>query len=466
MSPADLSIAEAGTRLRDGSLTAPALAEAHLDRIRSRDGAVHALVGLDGEKVLAQARQADAELRTGHDRGALHGIPVGIKDLIDVAGEPTGCGSPAAGGRVAEADAAIVARLREAGAVVLGKLATYEFALVGPSFEGVAPPAANPWNPRHVTGGSSSGSAAAVGAGLVRTSIGTDTGGSVRSPAGYCGVVGLKPTYGRVPLDGVFPLSRSLDHAGPISASVAEAALTLDAIAPPALHPAAASRIGEGVEGLRIAYARGFFAGDPQADPAVVAAMDEAASQMSLLGCRIQETAMPDYALFEAVGAVILHREALDLHAARLRRAAQNAAQDYGRLAFQTLASGLCLSAADLAQARRAAGALRAMLDARVFGRFDALLTVNTLTTAPPFSRFSGEQAAWTPMRTIPFNVTGHPALALPAGFSDGLPIGMQLVGPWGGEAAICRIGHAFEQATDHAAQRPAFPDDRPAAGG
>jgi aspartyl-tRNA(Asn)/glutamyl-tRNA(Gln) amidotransferase subunit A len=450
MTPPDLSIPEAAARLRDGSLTAVALTQAHLARIAARDPALHAFVALDAEAALAAAAEADRALASGRDLGPLHGIPIAVKDLIDVAGLPTACGSRLRSGAIAEADAAVVTRLRDAGAVILGKVATYEFALVGPSFDGPALPAVNPWSPGHVTGGSSSGSAAAVAAGLVRASIGTDTGGSIRSPAAYCGVVGLKPTRGRVPAAGVFPLSPSLDHVGPLAATVAEAALTLDAIADPGLEPAAA-RLGRDLAGLRIAYARDWFADDQGLMPGVLEAVDDAVSQFSLLGARIAEVALPDYALFEAAGSVILDAEAFARHRATLATEPSG----YGRAAFAALLPGACLDASDVAEARRAAARLRQRLDAEVFAHHHALVTATTLTTAPPVAPYREGRAGWTPMRTLPFNVTGHPALSVPAGLVGGLPAGLQVVGPDGAEALICQIGHAFELSTDHAAQRP-----------
>ena len=254
-------------------------------------------------------------------------------------------------------DATVVARLRAAGAVILGKLATYEFALVGPTFDGPAPPAVNPWNPEHVTGGSSSGSAAAVAAGLLRIAIGTDTGGSVRSPATWCGVVGLKPTFGRIDRTGVFPLSPSLDHLGPVAASVAEAALAFDAIADPA--PAAtkaAAWLGRDIAGLRIGYARAWFADAPGLDPRVLAAVDDAVAALSLLGARITEVAMPDYDRFEAAGKTILDAEAFGVHRATLA----SSPDGYGRSARASLLEGAEVDAAALAAAHRAAAELRA----------------------------------------------------------------------------------------------------------
>ncbi|KQU99483.1 amidase [Devosia sp. Root105] len=453
MSAADYSIGTAGARLRDGSLTAVALVEAHLARIGARDTRYHSFVTVTAERALEDAARADRELGEGVDRGPLHGIPIGLKDLIDTAGIRTTSGSRLFAAHVPARDAAVAERLRAAGAVLLGKLTTYEFALVGPSFDLPFPASRNPWNTEHITGGSSSGSAAAVAGGLLRTSIGTDTGGSIRSPASYCGVVGLKPTYDRVSRAGVFPLSPSLDHVGPISASVEEAALTLDAIADGCN---ATARLAEGIEGRRIAYARAWFANDPATSPAVIAAMDDAVSALSLRGARIEEVSLPDYHLFEAAGAVIIQAEALAVHTELLR----SRGDEYGVLARRNLLSGLSLSTDDVALARRAADELARRIEAEIFGRFDALVTVNTLTPALPFSAFDGETSVWTHMRTLPFNLTRNPVLALPIGFTAGLPLGMQVVGRLGDEAGICAIGQAFENATDHAVQRPPLRSD------
>ena len=448
--PLDLSIPEAAIRLREGRLTALRLAEAHLERIERRNARLFAFTALARDPVLAAAEEADRALAEGRDLGPLHGIPIAVKDLIDTADLRTAYGSRAFDGHVPQADAEVVRRLKANGAVMLGKVATYEFALVGPSRDASDPPAVNPWDSARITGGSSSGSAAAVAGGLARAAIGTDTGGSVRSPAGYCGVVGLKPTFGRVPERGVYPLSPSLDTVGPLAATVEEAALVFSAIAdpaPPGWSPPPA-------EPRTIAYARDWFATDPQADPRIVAAMDDAASALSLAGYRIAEVSLPPYDLFEAAGALILHAEALDVHRALLAEKGEL----YGRPAFRSLVSGLCVGRRDLALARRAADALTQALEETVFRRFDAMLTVATLTTAPASALFDGEAAVWTPMRTIPFNVSGHPALALPAGFADGLPVGLQIAGRRFGEETICRIGQVFEANTDHATRRPPPP--------
>lgn len=447
--PADLSVLEVGAALRSGQLTSRALVEAHLERIARRDPAIGAFVSLTAEAARQVADQTDRDLAEGRDLGPLHGIPFAVKDLIDIKGEPCTCGSRLFANRLATSDAPVITALRRAGAILLGRVATYEFALTGPSFDGAYPPARNPWSADHVTGGSSSGSAAAVAAGLVRLALGTDTGGSIRSPSAYCGVVGLKPTRGLVPLEGVFPLSPSLDHVGPIAASVAEAALMLDALAP---ETRAASTLACGITGLRIGYARDWFVTDPEAAPALVEAMDAAVAFLSMLGAQITLIAMPDYALAEAAGAVILHAEALE----QQRETLCEKTDLYGRQARQSLAAGVGIGADDLARARAAGQRLRVQIGALLAG-CDVIVTPTTLAAAPLVEPFRRDETVWTAMRTLPFNVTGHPALSLPIGFDEGLPLGMQIIGAHRAEAMICRVGAAFEAATDHLAQRPYF---------
>ncbi|MBE0554011.1 MAG: amidase [Rhodobacteraceae bacterium] len=445
--PADLPLPEAAAALRAGTLTSRDLTQAVLDRIAARNPQLHAFTHIAAD-ALEQADCADALLRAG-DPGPFCGLPVAVKDLIDVACQPATSGSRVLAGRIAETDAPAVARLRAQGAVLIGKVATYEFAMVGPDLSLPDPPARNPWNTAHITGGSSSGSAAAVAGGLVRMAIGTDTGGSIRSPSAYCGCVGLKPSYDRVSRAGAFPLSASLDHTGPLAATVEEAALALDAMSEGDWRPASA-RIGQPVNGLTIGFARNWFADDPQASPALIRALDAAASTLSLLGAQIRLVTLPDYAPYEAAASVILHAEALEEHRALIR----DHAGAYGRPTLQCLAFGAAIDAEDVARARQAQTRLTAEMLAAMAG-CDLILTATTLTPALPFAAFDGEKAVWTPMRTIAFNLTGQPALSLPAGFENGLPLGLQLIGRPGDEDLICAAGHAFERATDHSVQRP-----------
>lgn len=447
--PADYSIPEAALALREGRLTARQLVTAALDRIAQRNDRLHAFTHLNPD-ALAEADRADAMLAAGA-APPLCGIPVAVKDLIDVGGLPATSGSAVLSGRIAAADADAVAQLRAQGAVILGKLATYEFAMVGPDLNLPDPPARNPWNLNHITGGSSSGSASAVAGGLVRLALGTDTGGSIRSPSAYCGCVGLKPSYDRVSRAGAFPLSPALDHTGPLAATVEEAALVLDAMtaAPNDWRPASA-RLDRGAEGLRIGYARDWFAQDPQASPALIRAMDDAAASFSMLGASITPVSLPDYGMFEAAGSVILHAEALTEHLSLIR----DHLPRYGRPVLQCLAFGAAVDAEDVQRARMTQARLTQDMLAAM-APFDLVITATTLTPALPFSAFDGEKAVWTPMRTIPFNVTGQPVLSVPVGFDADLPLGMQIIGRRGDEDLICAAGHAFERATDHSVQRP-----------
>ena len=436
------SIPEAGAALRSGRLTAVGLLQLHRDRIAAVDGRIRAVWAFD-PRADRLAAQADDDLADGRDRGPLHGIPFVIKDMVDVEGMATTNGSRASDPALAAQDAMAVARLIAAGAVPLAKVATYEWGFVGPDQGLAQPPATNPWNSAHITGGSSSGSAAAVAAGMVRIAVGSDTGGSIRSPSAYCGVVGIKPSRGRIPGEGFFALSPALDTPGIIAATVGEAALALDAMAP---GISAAASVGEGVRGRTLGYARAWFARDPALDPRVLRAMDDAASALSLAGARIVEVQMPDYALMEAVGAVMIHVAGLLLHAPSLR----DRGDLWGRMATQTVLAGAVLTDADLNAAVSLVPGLVAGVN-RALTECDALLTATTLTPAPPFSAFD-KGAVWTPMRTLPFNVTGHPALSVPAGFAGGLPVGLQIIGRHGDEAGILRIAAAFEGATDHGA--------------
>lgn len=447
--PADLSLAEAAAAMAAGTLTARDLTRAALARISARNDRLHAVTHLNPD-ALAEADRADA-MRAAGSGGPLCGIPFLVKDLIDVAGLPATSGSAVLAGRIAPTDADAVARLRAQGAVVLGKVATYEFAMVGPDLTLPDPPARNPWDLAHITGGSSSGSASAVAGGLVRLALGTDTGGSIRSPSAYCGCVGLKPSYDRVSCVGAFPLSPSLDHTGPLAACVHDAALALDAITEqPEAWRRASAQIARGANGLRIGYARDWFADDAQASPALIRAMDDAAGQFSMLGAKIIPLSLPDYAPYEAAGSIILHAEALAEHRDLMR----DKLSLYGRPVLQCLAFGAAIDPEDVAQARIAQTALRAKMLAAMTD-VDLVITATTLTPALPFAAFDGEKAIWTPMRTIPFNVTGQPVLSMPIGFDGRLPLGMQIIGRHGDEDLICAAGHAFERATDHSVQRP-----------
>src|SRR5882724_7812175 len=289
----ELSIAEAGRKLRDGSITSIALTEDALSRIAAIDPALDSFITVTADRARADAVAADVAFGKGIDNGPMQGVPYALKDISDTAGIPSTCHSKLRLNHVPAADSVVESKFKAQGAVLLGKLATHEFALGGPSFDLPFPPARNPWNLDHFTGGSSSGSGAAVAAGLVRMAMGSDTGGSIRGPAFYCGMVGLKPTYGRVSRRGVFPLSYTLDHCGPLSWTVEDAALTMQVIAGhDPLDPASADiptpdftgGLKRDLAGLKLAYPRSFFAAQEDILPEVVASLDAAAQQVARLG--------------------------------------------------------------------------------------------------------------------------------------------------------------------------------------
>lgn len=457
----ELSIAEAGRRLRAGALTSTALTQHALSRITSLDPVLHSFVLVTKERALADADRADRELKSGIDRGPMHGIPYALKDIYATAGIRTTCHSKLLIDNVPSQDCVVETKFKAAGAVLLGKLATHEFAIGGPSFDLPFPPARNPWNLDHFTGGSSSGSGAAVAAGLVRTAMGSDTGGSIRGPAFYCGTVGLKPTYGLVSRRGVFPLAYTLDHCGPLTWTVEDAALTMQIITGhDSLDPASAQApipdfaggLGRDLADLKIAYPRSFFATQEGISPEVVASIDAAVQQIARLGAEVEEITLPDFEFFNACGRVILTAEAYAIHEKDLL----SRPLDYARYTYQRMIVGATLSAADLVQALRLRRELSATLNAGILGTFDALITATALTPAPRLDEFPVDVPLRNATQTMPFNVTGNPALAIPTGFSKGgLPLGMQIVGRPFDEPTVLRIGAAYEAAAGWTARRP-----------
>jgi len=459
----ELSIAEAGRALRAGTLTSVALTQHALARIALLEPLLHAFVLVTTERALADAERADRELRSGIDKGPMHGIPYGMKDIYNTAGIRTTCHSKLLLDHVPAEDSVVEAKLRSGGAVLLGKLATHEFAIGGPSFDLPFPPARNPWNTDHFTGGSSSGSGAAVAAGLTRMAMGSDTGGSIRGPAFYCGVVGLKPTYGRVSRRGVFPLSYTLDHCGPLTWTVEDTALTMQVIAGhDPRDPASAdlpvgdytADLGRDLKGLKIGYPRSFFANIAGVTDEVVASLDAAAQEIARLGATVTEITLPEFDLFNACGRVILNAEAYAIHEEELL----TRPLDYGRYAYVRLMAGAALSGADLVQALRMRRELADLLNGKVLAEYDALITANGLAAAPRFDEFDSGAPPKHMVQTMPFNVTGNPVLAMPTGFAkSGLPLGMQIVGRAFDETTVLRIGAAYEAAAGWIHKRPAL---------
>jgi aspartyl-tRNA(Asn)/glutamyl-tRNA(Gln) amidotransferase subunit A len=456
-----LTVAEAAELLRAKKLSPVEFATALIERIESHDKKLNAFLRFAPELALEDARRAESEIMRGAWRGPLHGVPYGLKDIVDYAGLPTTAHSKILQENVAAVDAVVTQKLRAAGGVFMGKLSTHEFAIGGPSFDLPWPPARNPWNRGHFCGGSSSGSGAAVCAGFLPAAIGTDTGGSVRNPASMCGIVGLKPTYGLVSRRGVLPLSFSLDHVGPLTRTVRDNAIMLDLIAGhdpldpgSAAHAAGgyAAQLGRGVEGLRIGVIRHFYTRDTEADPEMIAGIEAAVKQLTDLGAKVQEIETAPLAEYLAVNRTIMTSEAFAIHEQWLRERPQ----DYGALARERIMAGAFVRAADYVNATRLR---RKMTDAfhALFAEIDVAVTSSSMDPACRIDDPKAVEFTYARQSRAPFNVTGGPALSVPVGFSKaGLPLAMQLVGKPFSEALIYRVAHVYERATKWVEQHPA----------
>ena len=465
----DLTIAAAGELIKSRKLSAGELTQALLDRTAALEPQLNAFITHLPGSARDAARAADEEIARGGYRGPLHGIPFAVKDIYDTAGVLTSGHSRICIDRVPAKDATAVARLKGAGGVLTGKLATHEFAHGGPSFDLPWPPARNPWNTAHFTGGSSSGSGAALAAGLVPASLGSDTGGSIRGPAGLCGIAGLKPTYGLVSRAGVLPNSYSYDTCGPMARTSLDCALLLNVIAgnDPAdgassLRPVTdfTAGIGDGVKGLRIGVIRHFWEKDAKVDPELAAAMESAIGVLRGLGAQFEDVALRPMQSYSDVKIVMAESELFSLHLPELIARPQDFGQD-----FRARSLAACFFTAE--DYVRASRDRRAMLDEMrpLYRRFDLFLTAN----GSPAGRLDMHDTLsfWQKANfNAPFNCTGGPALALLSGFNKaGLPLSLQLAGRPFDDARVLRAGHAFEQATGHWKQRPnLMPGAAPAA--
>lgn len=448
-----LTIGEAAALLRKRQLSAAELAAACLERIEALDGKLNSFVTVTREVALAQAGQADNELSRGEDRGPLHGIPVAFKDLYATRSVRTTAHSRLLLDWLPEEDATAVARLREAGSVMLGKLAMHEFAFGAPGFDTAFPPARNPWNLECIPGGSSSGSAAALAAGLCYGALGSDTGGSIRGPAALCGIVGLKPTYGLVSRAGVVPLSWSLDHAGPMARTVSDCAILLQAIAgPDPRDPASAAvapqrydaTLEDGVRGLRLGVPRSWLHEGDGTDAEVLAAFEEALRVLEKEGARLVEVDGAPFMASRGPNLLILIAEAYAYHEKSLR----TRASEFSAGVRNRVREGAFISAADYIQAQRARTVLSRQIGA-ILREVDAIVSPSAPRPASTFAAFDPEANARRPSYTNPFNLAGLPAISIPCGFSsDGLPLGLQIGGRAFDEATVLRIARAYERVT------------------
>ena len=456
-----LTIVEAGARLRAGEHSPVELTRALLQRIDSLDPELHCFITLIGERALRQAQEAERELRSGRDRGPLHGIPVALKDLYATEGVRTTCHSAVLQDWLPAYDATAVTRLKQAGVIFLGKLGMHEFAFGGPSVDAPFPAVRNPWNTAHIPGGSSSGSGAALAAGLCYGALGSDTGGSIRTPASHCGVVGMKPTYGRVSRHGIVPLSWSLDHAGPMARSVEDCAVLLQAIAGhDPCDPASAdlpvpdfcSGLRDGIAGLRVGVPRaGWFDENLGVDPRTEAAFERALRMLEDLGAALIDIDGKPFSQARKANQTILLSEAYAYHEKRL----QTAPEKFGSAVRRRLLEGAFLSAADYIAAQRA----RSVLTEQIGQNFEYLDVFVTPTAPRPpdaFATLDPTEQNLRPNFTNPFNLTGLPAISVPCGFTEeNLPVGLQIIARPFEEATALRVAYAYEQATPWHARRP-----------
>ncbi len=442
------SILETSKLLRSRQVSPIELTRECLARIEELNPKLNAFITVTADSALDEARQAEAEIQHGEWRGPLHGIPLALKDLIDTAGVRTTAASALFKDRIPAEDAEVVKRIKAAGAVLLGKQNLHEFAYGGSSLVSYFGDVHNAWNPEHIAGGSSGGSATAVAAGMCYGAIGTDTAGSIREPASLCGVVGLKPTFGAVSTRGVIPLSQSLDHVGTIARTVEDAAIIFQAIAKETdvvqgWGSASPVRIEDPpAHKLRIAVPRKFFC--EELDPEVASAFEQALSVLSTM------SDISEINLEVPIDRTLQKAESYAYHCEFVRQSPEL----YQPETLRRIRTGEGISPEDAAQCKRELQEARKQI-ASVFNDVDLLITPTTPTPAPVISELKANPDLLRPRElallrnTRPMNVWGLPAISVPCGFTQcGLPIGLQIIGPHGGESEVLQLAHAYEQAT------------------
>ena len=456
------TIADAAKQIAAKQLSPVELTQACLARAKALDSTLHAFLLLTEERALTEAKAAEARMMAGTLRGKLDGIPIAHKDIYNTAGIRTTAHSKLLEHNVPTEDARVVQLWSEAGTVMLGKLATQEFAMGGPSFDLPWPPARNPWNPEHFTAGSSSGTGAAVASGQVLGGTGSDTGGSIRGPAALCGLAGIKPTYGLCSRAGVLPLSYTLDHTGPLAWTVEDCALLLQAMAGHDPNdPASANRptpdftanLNNGVKGLRIGVARHFFEADNRVSDTTLKGINDALAQYRAMGAEVRDVTLSPMADYHACGFLILVAEAYALHEPWLK----TRFNDYGESFRDRIALGGFIRAVDYVAAIRKRRALCLELKSAMED-LDILVSASAVTEAPRITEVPKWATLEKPSFTMPFNVTGSPAISICTGYgAGGLPLSMQLIAKPFAEPLLFQVAHTYETATDWRSRRPAL---------
>jgi aspartyl-tRNA(Asn)/glutamyl-tRNA(Gln) amidotransferase subunit A len=447
-----LTIREAGRLLNSRKLSPVELTRAFLNRIEQLDARLQSYITVLSDRAMSEARNAEAEILRGDYRGPLHGIPIALKDLYDTEGIRTTASSRVMASRIPNEDATTTARLAAAGSILLGKLAMHEFALGGPDPTCGFPLARNPWNLDHIPGGSSSGSGTAVAAGLCMGSLGSCTGGSIRGPASYCSIVGLKATYGRVSRYGVVPLSWTLDHCGPMTWTVEDTAIILQAIAgydakdptsSRAPVPDYAASLIEDVKGMTIGVPRHFFfADDPSINRETLAVVESALKTLQELGAQVVEVKIPSLRYAGASQPVIMLSEAFAYHARQLR----SKPEEFGDMVRARFRMGALFTGGEYVQAQRVRNVIKREF-ANVLQQVDLIASPTMSNPAPTFQGIDVMTTARVPSFTGPYNLTGMPAISVPCGFtSKGLPVGLQLAGKPFDEPTVLRAAYTFQQ--------------------
>jgi aspartyl-tRNA(Asn)/glutamyl-tRNA(Gln) amidotransferase subunit A len=457
-----LTIAEAAAQIARGDLSPEDLLQQCMQKIRQYDAQVHAFHHVREDEARAAAAVAAREIKRGGYRGPLHGIPIAYKDVVYLAGERVTANSRRLAEFFPTHDSTVIRRLKESGAVLVGSLNTFEFAFGGPAFDLPYPPARNPWNPDRWTGaGSSAGSAAAIASGFCLGALGTDAGGSIRSPASMSGISGIRPTFGRVSTYGSIPLTFSTEAAGPMAWTAKDCALMLQVLAGhDVLDPFSAdepvddytSLLGHGIEGLRVGLLTQFYEEDYATDPEIIEAINRVADTLKGLGAKVGNvpsgSSLWDY---HAIGRIIIPAEAYAHHEEYL----QQHPEKYGELLRNRLMLGALIRASDYLQAQRLRRRLTVEMQA-LFNDWDVLLSPGMLRPAAPLSIKQIWPSLDLPMIDMPYSLTGNPSIAVCGGFfHDGMPIGVQLAGRYFDEATVLRVADAYEQAAPWRKHRP-----------